>query len=95
MALPPNEGSSLGQRLLAAVTGGASSSSNGGAGAAAAGLKQYDVNELYIGDLPLSWDEDAVRRLLGRYGKVSKRRVAKHLEVLLPALRARWLCGSL
>jgi RNA recognition motif-containing protein len=72
MALPPNEGSSLGQRLLAAVTGGVSnSSSNRGAGAAANGLKQYDVNELYIGDLPLSWDEDAVRRLLGRYGKVS------------------------
>jgi RNA recognition motif-containing protein len=33
-------------------------------------MKQYDVNELYIGDLPLSWDEDAVRRLLGRYGKI-------------------------
>eukprot|EP00775_Hariotina_reticulata_P009960 gene9960-10115_t len=31
---------------------------------------EYDVNELYIGDLPLSWDEDAVRRLLGRYGKI-------------------------
>ncbi|WIA31001.1 hypothetical protein OEZ86_001042 [Tetradesmus obliquus] len=49
---------------------GGSSSSGGGSAAAAAGLKQYDVNELYIGDLPLSWDEDAVRRLLGRYGKI-------------------------
>jgi hypothetical protein len=71
MVLPPNEGSTLGQRLLAAVTGsvGGNGSSSGG-GSAASGLKQYDVNELYIGDLPLSWDEDAVRRLLGRYGKV-------------------------
>lgn len=32
--------------------------------------KQYDVNELYIGDLPLTWDEDAVRRLLGRFGRI-------------------------
>uniref|UniRef100_A0A383VA07 RRM domain-containing protein n=1 Tax=Tetradesmus obliquus TaxID=3088 RepID=A0A383VA07_TETOB len=70
MVLPPNEGSTLGQRLLAAVTGAGGSSSSGGGSAAAAGLKQYDVNELYIGDLPLSWDEDAVRRLLGRYGKI-------------------------
>jgi RNA recognition motif-containing protein len=68
VVLPPVEGSTLGQRLLAAVTGGGSSS--GGGGSAAAGMKQYDVNELYIGDLPLSWDEDAVRRLLGRYGKI-------------------------
>jgi hypothetical protein len=32
--------------------------------------KQYDINELYIGDLPLTWDEDAVRRLLGRFGRI-------------------------
>ncbi|KAF6256884.1 hypothetical protein COO60DRAFT_57976 [Scenedesmus sp. NREL 46B-D3] len=71
MALPPSEGSTLGQRLLAAVTGGMSGSSSSSAGGvAASGVKQYDVNELYIGDLPLSWDEDAVRRLLGRYGKI-------------------------
>ncbi|KAF8068237.1 dscc1 [Scenedesmus sp. PABB004] len=34
------------------------------------GGKPYDVNELYIGDLPLSWDEEAVRRLLTRFGKI-------------------------
>lgn len=57
-----HDGAALGQRLLAAVTAGAAGSANAS--------KQYDVNELYIGDLPLSWDEDAVRRLLGRYGKI-------------------------
>lgn len=53
--------SALTQRLVAAPASGGTSSH---------GMKQYDVNELYIGDLPLSWDEDAVRRLLGRYGKI-------------------------
>lgn len=55
--------------------------------------KQYDINELYIGDLPLSFDEDAVRRLLGRYGRIKyltlrsgRDKVSVSLTAQLPAI---------
>lgn len=77
-AAPPADSSVLGPRPPPAGPLGssaASGSSGGGGGSmqhssGPSSAKQYDINELYIGDLPLTWDEDAVRRLLGRFGRI-------------------------
>jgi hypothetical protein len=64
---PPPAGPPLGSSGASGSSGGSGSMQHSSGPSSA---KQYDINELYIGDLPLTWDEDAVRRLLGRFGRI-------------------------